>query len=322
MRLFLCGLQVLLLLLSHQLSAQSPHPPPPTNASSLDSLLQDYSFRAFLRRPRPRTGILYDAAATVPPDLTGIKLSAMRLRSGSLRRRGVPSLKEFSIPKGVIVKPYVTRLVFVYQNLANFSRLYYPPLSGYDYVAPVVGLLAYDAKNLSAVNLPELEITASKDPIRIDFSDDLEPIPQGGGSVQCVSFDSKGKASFRDSVPPGNACETERQGRFSVVVKSVASAPSPSPAPPPPEKEKKKRSESNSRTWITVGSVLGGLVLLGLLMFLVLRCRSYKKRERMKEMERAGETGEALRMTQVGETRAPTATTTRTQPVLETEYAA
>ncbi|KAJ0234025.1 hypothetical protein HA466_0275830 [Hirschfeldia incana] len=311
---FLCCLQVLLFLLSYQLSAQSP-PPPPTNASSLDPLLQDYSFRAFVR---PRTGILYDAA-TVPPNFSGIKLSAMRLRSGSLRRRGVSSLKEFSIPKGVIVKPYVTRLVFVYQNLANFSQLYYP-LSGYDYVAPVLGLLAYDAKNLSAVNLPELEITASKDPIRIVFSD-LEPIPQGG-SVQCVSFDSKGKASFSDSIK--NTCVTETQGHFSVVVKSAPSAPSPSPAPSDDTKKekKKKSSESNSRTWITVGSVLGGLVLLGLLMFLVLRCRSYKKQERMKEMERAGETGEALRMTQVGETRAPTATTTRTQPVLETEYAA
>ncbi|KAL0900595.1 hypothetical protein Bca101_084556 [Brassica carinata] len=310
---FLCCLQVLLFLLSYQLSAQSP----PTNAtSSLDSLLQDYSFRAFVR---PRTGILYDA--TVPPNLTGIKLSAMRLRSGSLRRRGVSSLKEFTIPKGVIAKPYVTRLVFVYQNLANFSRSYYP-LPGYDYVAPVVGLLAYDAKNLSAVNLPELEITASRDPIRIDFSD-LEPIPTrgGGGSVQCVRFDSRGRASFSDSIQPGNACETVRQGHFSVVVKSVPSAPSPAPAPAPDEK-KKKSSESNSRTWITVGSVLGGLVLLGLLLLLVLRCRSYKKQERMKEMERAGETGEALRMTQVGETRAPTATTTRTQPVLETEYAA
>ncbi|CAG7878105.1 unnamed protein product [Brassica rapa] len=311
----LCGLQVLLFLylFSYHLSAQSP-PPPPTNASSLDSLLQDYSFRAFVR---PRTGILYDAV-TVPPNLTGIKLSAMRLRSGSLRRRGVLSLKQFSIPKGVIVKPYVTRLVFVYQNLANFSQLYYP-LSGYDYVAPVVGLLAYDAKNLSAVNLRELEITASKDPIRIDFSD-LEPIPQGGGSVvECVSFDSSGKASFSDSIR--NTCETERQGHFSVVVKSVPSAPSPAPGGEE-RKEKKKSSESNSRTWITVGSVLGGLVLLGLLMFLVLRCRKYKKQERMREMERAGETGEALRMTQVGETRAPTAATTRTQPVLETEYAA
>ncbi|XP_010486398.1 PREDICTED: uncharacterized protein LOC104764547 [Camelina sativa] len=312
---FLCCLQVLLLFLSlSSIRLQAQSPPPPPNA--LDALLQDYSFRAFVR---PRTGILYEG--TVPSNLTGIKLAAMRLRSGSFRKRGVTPFKEFSIPTGVIVKPYVTRLVLVYQNLANFSHLYYP-LSGYDYVAPVLGLLAYDAKNLSGLNLPELDLKVSSDPIRIDFSD-LERIPQGS-SAKCVRFDSQGVASFSDSIQPGNTCETEHQGHFSVVVKSVASAPSP--APPGDEdrkKEKKKSSDSNnSKTWIIVGSVVGGLLLLGLLLFLVLRCRNYKKQEKMREMERAGETGEALRMTQVGETRAPTATTTRTQPMLETEYAA
>ncbi|XP_010462718.1 PREDICTED: uncharacterized protein LOC104743388 [Camelina sativa] len=320
---FLCCLQVLLLFLSLssiRLLAQSPPPPnasSSSSSSSLDALLQDYSFRAFVR---PRTGILYEG--TVPSDLTGIKLAAMRLRSGSFRKRGLTPFKEFSIPTGVIVKPYVTRLVLVYQNLANFSHLYYP-LSGYDYVAPVLGLLAYDAKNLSALNLPELDLKVSSDPIRIDFSD-LERIPQGS-SAKCVRFDSQGVASFSDSIQPGNTCETEHQGHFSVVVKSVASAPSPAPpGDEDREKEKKKKSSdsNNSKTWIIVGSVVGGLLLLGLLLFLVLRCRNYKKQEKMREMERAGETGEALRMTQVGETRAPTATTTRTQPMLETEYAA
>ncbi|KAF8098816.1 hypothetical protein N665_0257s0030 [Sinapis alba] len=306
---FLCGLQVLLFLcLFQKLSAAQS-----SSSSSLDALLQDYSFRAFVN---PRTGTLYDA--TVPSNFTGIKLSAMRLRSGSLRKYGVPSFREFSIPKGLVVKPYVTRLVLVYQNLANYSHLYYP-LSGYDYVAPVLGLLAYDAKNLSAVNLPELELTALNGPIRIGFTD-LERIPQGS-SAKCVSFDSRGKASFKDSVQPGNTCETDRQGHFSVVVKSVASAPS-SPESEGRRKKKESSESSSSRTWIIVGSVVGGLILLGMLLFLVLRCRSYKKEEKIREMERAGETGEALRMTQVGETRAPTATTTRTQPTLETEYAA
>ncbi|KAG2294986.1 hypothetical protein Bca52824_041655 [Brassica carinata] len=297
-------LQVLLFLhLFQKLSAQSPSPPTNVTSSSLDSILQDYSFRAFVN---PRTGILYDAAS--PSNFTGIKLAAMRLRSGSFRKYGVHSLKEFSIPTGVTVKPYVTRLVLVYQNLANYSQFYYP-LPGYDYVAPVLGLLAYDAKNLSAVNLPEMELTALNGPIRISFAD-LERIPQGSGA-KCVSFDSRGKATFKDSVQ--NTCETVKQGHFSVVVKSVASAPSP---------KKEKRSEDSAKTWIIVGSVVGGLILLGLLVCLVMRCRSYKKEEKIREMERAGETREALRMTQVGETRAPTATTTRTQPMLETEYAA
>ncbi|EOA32248.1 hypothetical protein CARUB_v10015507mg [Capsella rubella] len=309
---FLCCLQVLLLFLSLcSLPLQAQSTP---NASSLDALLQDYSFRAFVR---PRTGILYEG--TVPSNLTGIKLAAMRLRSGSFRKRGVTPFKEFSIPSGVVVEPYVTRLVLVYQNLANFSHLYYP-LSGYDYVAPVLGLLAYDAKNLSATNLPDLDLRVSNDPIRIDFSD-LERIPQGS-SAKCVRFDSQGVASFSESIQPGNTCETERQGHFSVVVKSVSSAPSPAPPGDEHRKKKKESSDSNSKTWIILGSVVGGLILFGLLLFLVLRCRNYKKQERMREMERAGETGEALRMTQVGETRAPTATTTRTQPMLETEYAA
>ncbi|CAH8321989.1 unnamed protein product [Eruca vesicaria subsp. sativa] len=79
------------------------------------------------------------------------------------------------------------------------------------------------------------------------------------GSVQCVSFNSRGKTSFKDSVR--NTCVTKKQGHFSVGVKSVASAPSPAPPPGSEERKKeKKSSESNSRTWITVGSVLGGLV--------------------------------------------------------------
>ncbi|KAL9828027.1 hypothetical protein AtNW77_Chr3g0163771 [Arabidopsis thaliana] len=297
---FLRCLQLLLLLFLslrlQKLSAQSSSPNA-SSSSSLDALLQDYSFRALLR---PRTGILYEAT-TVPSNLTGIKLAAMRLRSGSFRKRGVTPFNEFSIPSGVIVKPYVTRLVLVYQNLANSLTCITLCL------------------NLSALNLPQLDLRVSNDPIRIDFSD-LERIPQGS-SAKCVRFDSKGEASFSDSIQPGNTCETEHQGHFSVVVKSVASAPSLAP-PGIESKKKKKSSDSNSKTWIIVGSVVGGLILLGLLLFLVLRCRNYKKQEKMREMERAGETGEALRMTQVGETRAPTATTTRTQPMLETEYAA
>jgi hypothetical protein len=48
----------------------------------------------------------------------------MRLKSGSLRTRGVQNYKEFHIPIGVIEKPYVKRLVLVYQNLGIFSVLY------------------------------------------------------------------------------------------------------------------------------------------------------------------------------------------------------
>ncbi|KAF8364654.1 hypothetical protein HHK36_033334 [Tetracentron sinense] len=62
-------------------------------------------------------GILYHG--NVPSNLTGIEISAMRLRSDSLRTRGVKGYNEFEIPEGVVVQPYVERLVLVYQNLGN-----------------------------------------------------------------------------------------------------------------------------------------------------------------------------------------------------------
>jgi hypothetical protein len=67
--------------------------------------------------------------------------------------------------------------------------------------------------------------------------------------------------------------------------------------------------------------VLGGLGLLVLLTFLVLWTQKYKREKKMQQMERAAEGGEALHMTTVGNTKAPAATVTRTQPVLESEYA-
>lgn len=82
------------------------------DAPALDALLQDYVYRAFVH---PRTGVVFDG--TVPLNLTGIKVSGMRLRSGSLFKRGVHSYKEFGIPKGVVIQPHVKRLVLVYQNL-------------------------------------------------------------------------------------------------------------------------------------------------------------------------------------------------------------
>nr|GMC88504.1 DUF1191 domain-containing protein [Ipomoea batatas] len=152
-------------------------------ARSLDALLQDYAYQAFGRRPK--TGAVYEGS--VPSNLTGIKVSALRLRSGSLRSKGV-TYNEFEIPVEVRVHPYVKRLVLVYQNLGNLSMKYYP-LSGYMYLAPVLGILAYDATNLSATNLQEWNITASDKPISIRFPD-VKSVP-GGSTAKCVSIDLK-----------------------------------------------------------------------------------------------------------------------------------
>ncbi|XP_010256196.1 PREDICTED: uncharacterized protein LOC104596628 [Nelumbo nucifera] len=287
-------------------------------ARSLDALLQDYAYRAF-PSVHLRTGKLYDGEP--PSNLTGIKISAMRLRSGSLRTRGVSRFKEFEIPTGVAVQPYVERLVLVYHNLGNWSLVYYP-LPGYTYLAPVVGLLAYDALNLSATNLPTLDITALDDPISINFSE-VKSAPSGY-TAKCIWFNLQGLTEF-SNVTSNNICSTKKQGHFSIVVEYTA-PPSLAPESPPtgggPNEGPGKRGngKGKSKVWKIVGSALGGFALLVLLALLVLWVRRYKHRKRMDRMEKAAEAGEALQMASIGNTRAPVAMGTRTQPVLENEY--
>lgn len=147
-------LLLLLLLLTTATPPVAAQPPSPSSARALDAALQDYAFRAL--SARPRTGMVYNA--TVPGNLTGIAASALRLRSGSLRRRGFAGYFQFAVPPGVVVQPHVERAVLVYHDLGSWSDRYYPLPPGYTYLAPVLGLLAYDAANLSAVGLPELGI--------------------------------------------------------------------------------------------------------------------------------------------------------------------
>ncbi|KAI3874668.1 hypothetical protein MKX03_015145 [Papaver bracteatum] len=302
-------LLLLPLMLSVKIQAQSSESPS-TSARSLDRLLQDYAYRAFIN---PKTGLPYDGE--VPLNLTGIKISALRLRSGSLYKRGVDSYKEFEIPVGVTEKPYAERLVLVYQNLGNWSLSYYP-LPGYTFLAPVLGLLAYDARNLTATNLPELNLTASDKPILIKFQD-VNSVPIGS-IPQCVSFDLQGSPLFSNVVSE-NVCSTITQGHFSIVIASVAPAPAPvTPSPPRPKVGGGKKN--NSRIWKIVGSVIGGVALLVLLCFLISCISRYNKRKKIQRMETAAEVGEALHMTSIRDTRAPTAMGTRTQPVLEHEY--
>ncbi|KAJ6922695.1 hypothetical protein NC652_016373 [Populus alba x Populus x berolinensis] len=279
------------------------------SARALDALLQDYAYRAFVL---PRTGIPYDGI--VPSNLTGIKIAAMRLRSGSLKSRGVRMYKEFGIPEGVVVRPYVERVVLVYQNLGNWSGRYYP-LPGYTYIAPVLGLLAYDASNLSATNLPGLDIMASGNPLNITF---LNVRSAADGSIaKCVWFDSHGFPSL-SNVTSGNVCSTIQQGHFSIVVESLSPTPSPPNVGTGPSGGGKKKN--SKKVWPIIGSVLGGLLLLVLLSFLILWAQKLKQRKKVQQMERAAEVGESLQMTMVGETKAPAAMVTRTQPTLENEY--
>ncbi|PKU85426.1 uncharacterized protein LOC110102180 [Dendrobium catenatum] len=277
-------------------------------ARQLDLLLQDYAYRAF---DRPHTGIPYDGA--VPSNLTGIKVAVLRLRCGSLRTRGFHRYKEFDIPTGVIVQPYVKRLAFVYQNLGNWSSFYYP-LQGYTYLAPVLGLLAYSAANLSAIGLSELDIMASSSPISIKFND-VNPVPSVI-PAKCVKFHLNGTIEFTDLIS-GNVCMTFRQGHFSIVVNSSGIVLSPAPAPTPIPSHGKGHK---SKVWKIVVSVVGGLVGLLLLILLVAWLASYRKKKKLAEMQRREEVGEVLQMGLVGNTRIPVAPMTRTKPAIENDY--
>ncbi|MFS7901584.1 hypothetical protein Hanom_Chr01g00001411 [Helianthus anomalus] len=287
--------------------------PLPKPARALDATLQDYAYRAFVH---PRTGIPFDGV--VPSYLTGIEISAMRLRSGSLYRRGVESFKEFVIPVGIREQPYVERLVLVYQNLGNWSTTYYS-LPGYIYLAPVLGLLAYNGSDLSASNLPELDFWASEEAITINFGR-VSPIPVGT-VAKCAWFDLHGQVNF-SSLLTGNVCSTTEQGHFSIVAESAVPPVSVPPAPPEhtPRGHTHSRKYIEERIWGIIGAATGGTALLVLLALLILWAWRYKKRKRLRELERAADVGEALRMTRIGSMRAPFALATRTMPNFESDF--
>ncbi|KAL8531323.1 hypothetical protein ACS0TY_008083 [Phlomoides rotata] len=280
------------------------------SARELDSLLQDYAFRAFVR---PKTGIIYDG--NVPSNLTGLQVAALRLRTGSLRRRGVSNFKEFRFPIGVDAQPHVKRLVFVYHNLGNCSSLYYP-LPGYTFLAPILGFLAYDAYDLSATNLSELDVRATGDPISVTFSG----FGPEQSSPMCVHFGSDGSVGF-DNVVNGSTCLTTNQGHFSIVTESLVSpAPAPEPEPIGGGGGNAGGKGRRRRGWVIAGAVVGGaalLVVLGMVFAYVRRCR---RRKKIRRMDDAAELGVALPMTSVGNTKAPVALETRTRPFLENEF--
>ncbi|PON72880.1 hypothetical protein PanWU01x14_063490 [Parasponia andersonii] len=295
--------------------------PPGISARALDALLQSYAFKSL---DRPKTGVPYDAG--LPENLAGIGASAIRLRSGSLRTRGVRSYREFRIPTGVIEQPYAKRVVLVYHNLGNWSSLFYP-LPGFDYLGPVLGLLGYDASNLSATDLPELEIRASEKPISISFPNFAEKNPNSSPNPRCVFFDLQGSVEFEE-VSPGNVCNVFKQGHVSIVMESGAPGPGPEPWGAA-SGHGKGRGRDRSKGWKIFGSLIGVLVLMGLVVLAVLRVKEYQNERRKKEKEKEEEVkrrserrgeGEALEITSFGNIRAPFATVSRTQPVLEDHY--
>ncbi|XP_076956589.1 uncharacterized protein LOC143631850, partial [Bidens hawaiensis] len=288
----------------------------PINSTRLlDSILQDYAFRPLFRH-RPKTGVVYDGNVT--PELTGITVSALRLRTGRLRRKGYFGYKEFDIPAGVFVSPYVARVVLVYENLGNWSEVYYP-LPGYLYLSPVVGLLAYNATGLAGGVLPELDLRPSEDPVLIKF----ESLRVLGHGVlpKCVFFDLFGGVEF-NVVVNGSVCLGVKQGHFGVVVEENIPAPAPEKVPEiPVAVGGGGRRQVGSNGW-WVGGIVGGVVMVvaAAAVVVLVAVRRWVRRRRVEKMEYVVEGGGPLAVAAVGNALMPVAMGTRTKPVLENEF--
>lgn len=279
----------------------------------LDSILQDYAFRSFFRH-RQKTGVIYDG--NVPVNLTGTTISTLRLRSGSLRKRGFHKYKEFDIPKGILVNPYVERVILVYHNLGNWSNVYYP-LPGFLYLSPVVGLLAYNAVNLTGKGSPELDLRSSENPILIKF-ETLGVLPNGV-LPKCVFFDLFGGVVF-DNVLNGSVCVSVTQGHFGVVFEDKSPAPVPATEDPIASGRGGGSGGVGKKGWWIGGTVAGGIVVAAVLVVLVVWVRWLTGKKRIGKMKAAAEGGTPLTVAAVGRAKVPVAMGTRTKPILENEF--
>ncbi|XVE57996.1 hypothetical protein DITRI_Ditri04bG0134700 [Diplodiscus trichospermus] len=256
---------------------------------SLDTSLQDFAFRALVRR-KPLTGALYKSS--LPANLSGVDVSIVRIRSQTLWEKGA-NLSSFRIPSQTVPVPHVRRLAIVYQNLGNWSSHYYR-VSGYSLITSVVGFMVFDASNNRAKSLKSISLDTKGKPISIHFSNLKYPDGMHSGAARCAAFSTNGTVHFSDTILP-DVCHSSDQGHFSVVVRL-------------------KREHRPWYPWV-IGIVLGfaGLVLAGYFGLVFIKLL---KTKRIQAMERQAD-GVIFHSRWVGSSKMPCATVTRTQPVLE-----
>lgn len=191
----------------------------------------------------------------------------------------------------------------VYHNLGNWSQKLYP-ISGYSYLAHVLGLLAYDATNMSASNLPELDLRAYKKPILVNFSNVTKSSPFGS-LAKCVYIYLYGDVRF-ETLLNGNVCAIFQQGHVSIVVES---------------KDQVKNHGKHEFKMKIVGIIclVCGIVLLMIMFGLFIRIRRKKRLER-KQLEFEDDNYETLKMSSFGHTKVPMTLETQTKPMIEMDY--
>ncbi|KAL5747601.1 hypothetical protein ACOSQ2_024898 [Xanthoceras sorbifolium] len=256
---------------------------------SLDVVLQDLALKS-LDRHRPHTGALYKAM--LPANLSGMKVSIVRLRSRRLWNIGA-NFSNFHIPSRTITVPHVRRLAIVYQDFGNWSSLYYS-VPGYLMIAPVTGFMVFDASNVRARRITKLSLNTTGKPIVIRFSN----LTFSEGMIsraRCATFSSNGTLHL-SKMSMLSVCYSQDQGHFTIVVPL-------------------KRRPSLWYLWV-LGFVLGFgvLVLVGYLGVVSLKLLKTKK---IQVMEKQADEDLVLDTIWVGGSKMPSATVTRTQPVLE-----
>ncbi|KAM1068817.1 hypothetical protein ACFX2I_000742 [Malus domestica] len=264
---------------------------------SLTNFLRDYANASL---SNPHTGTLNNIS--LPANFSGMEASFVRILTAKFWSRGA-NFSSFYIPPRVIPIPSGRRLAIVFENLGNWSSLYYK-VSNYTLVAPVVGFMAYDSPNATAIGNQKLTFTTEGDPITIRFPH-IDAAEGENVTRKCVQFGDGGSFEITDMISE-KECITRGLGHFSVVV------PSPSaPAPEPWPGWKKKRH----RKLFVIGIVFG-LAFLGLIMIVIFKLQTRRK---LKSMEKQSEKDVAFDTFWVGRSKMPSASMTRTQPYLEHE---
>lgn len=260
-----------------------------TASESISSQVQDFAFRSMARH-RHQTGALYDTL--LPRNLSGMDVSVVRLRSRRLWNEGA-NFSYFRIPPRTVAIPRVRRVAIAYQNLGNWSSHFYN-LPGYSLISSVVGFMVFDASNVRDKSFKNLTLNTMGQPISIQFPN-VKFMSGIHSKARCVAFYGNRTFQLTMMSSPG-VCHSRDQGHFSVVL---------------PLEKKRRRWY----IWVIV-CVLGifGLIILGYVGFSAMRLLKTKK---IQAMEKQAIEDMVLENRWVGDSKMPSATVTRTQPVLE-----
>ncbi|CAI0414794.1 unnamed protein product [Linum tenue] len=266
-------------------------------AESLDAFLEASAFQTVFQYRR-HTGALYQAL--LPSNLSGIRVSVVRLRSRRLWNLGA-NFSNFRIPPRTMPMPHVKRLAIVYQDLGNRSSEYYS-VEGYSFLAPVVGFQVFDVSNISARNMiRKISLDTGEKSVAVNFPGGR--IKERSGA-QCIVFGSDGSFDLRE-MEELDACYVKDQGHFSVVV---------------PEEGFHRKEKKLWFLWMVVGIVVGmaGLVLVAYFGFLL--SKKLLKTKKIQVMERQADEDLVLQTVWIRSSKMPSAAVTRTQPTIETGY--